>query len=97
MSPLGQGFLRRFREPEVNGARKKLLGSVDAAGSQKLLRANHAQQIALLRPNQVLAALSAGSRQISGASLSAAREIGQQRRVLIVRVGGYHEHASQDV
>ena len=46
---------------------------------------------------QILAALSSGSRQISGTSFSPAREIGQQRRVLIVRVGSYHEHASQDV
>ena len=63
-------FLRSLGEAEVDRAREELFGAVDPAGSQQLLRADHAQRIALLGANQILAAFAARERQDSRSALS---------------------------
>ena len=51
----------------------------------------------MLGSDQVLAAFAASEGKIPGAHFSATRQIGQQRRVLVVGVRGDHEHAADDV
>ena len=97
MSPFLEGFSGGLGEAEIDGAREKLLRSVDAPRRQQLLGADDAQRVALLGADQVLAALAPGERQVSGANLAAAREIGQQRRVFIIRMSGDHQHGAGDV
>src|SRR5262249_51562113 len=96
VSPLGQRFIRGLREAEIDGAREELLRPVDVTRRQKFLRAYYTQQVALFRPDQILAALSPGGRQIGGAHLAPAGEIGQQSRVFIIRMSAYHQDATQD-
>ncbi len=91
VSPFLEGFLGGLGEAEVDGAREKLLRAIDSAGCQQLLRSDHAQRIALFRADQILAALAARKREISGPDLPAAGEVGQQRGVFVVGVRGDHQ------
>ncbi len=60
--PFRYGFFGRFREAEIDGAGEKLFRPIHAASRQQLLRANHAQQVALFRTDQVLPTLAARRR-----------------------------------
>src|SRR5260370_1184741 len=96
-TPLFKRFLGRFAEPEIDRPREKLLGAVDSPGRQKFLSANHSQRVALFRANQILPALAAGEREIARPHLAATREIGQNRCVFIVRMGGDHQDTAGNV
>ena len=47
-APVFYGLFGRFREAEIIGAAKKLVGAVYAPGRQQFLRTNHAHGLALL-------------------------------------------------
>ncbi len=96
-APLLEGLFGSFGESEVDGAGKELLGSVNAPGSQQLLGPDDAQCVALLGADQILPAFAAGERQISGPHFAPTRQIGEQRGVLVVRVGRDHQHAPHHV
>ena len=84
-------------ETKIDGTREELLGPVDSSRGQQLLGADYAQRIPLLRANQILPALAPRERKISGPHFSPARQVGQQRGVLIVRMRGDHQRASNHV
>ena len=87
VSPLLQRLVGRARESEIDGAREELLGAVDLPRRQQFLRANHAELRALFGADQVLAAFAARQREIRGAHVAAAREVGQHGGALVVGVG----------
>src|SRR5438105_12170740 len=65
--PDRERLLRRFAEPEVERTREELFGAVDAARRQQLLRADDAEELAFFVADEVLAAVAARQRQITGA------------------------------
>ena len=67
------------------------------ARREQFLGANDSQFIALLGADQVLAALAAGERQIGGANVPSARQIGEQRGILVVGMRGDHHDAAEVV
>ncbi len=97
VAPFFEGFLRGFGEPEIDGAGEELLGSIDAAGGQEFLGADHAEEVALLRPNQVLAAFAACSGEISRLQFAAPRPIRQGGGVFIIWMSRDHQHAAEYV
>ena len=96
LAPDAQRLLGALRVAEVARAGEELLGAVDAARGQQLLRADEAERRPLLGADQVLAAVAAREREVGRAHLRAVGEVGEQRRVLVVGVGGDVEHAADD-
>ena len=66
-APFCERFFGRLAETEIDRAGEELLAAVDAAGFQQLLRADHAQQRALLGADQVLSAFAARRGKVAGA------------------------------
>ena len=63
-----------FEESEIDGAVMKYCsGSVNSPGCQQFLAADDPQLVALLRPDQVLAALAACERQVRCSDMPAER------------------------
>ena len=95
--PFLQRFVGGFRKAEIDGAREVLLGTVDAMLGQQFLRADHAELVALLRADQVLAAFAARQRKIRRADVTASRQIRQQRVVFVVGMRRDHHDAADVV
>jgi hypothetical protein len=89
-----QRLLGALRVPEVLRAREVLPPAVQPARGEQLLRARHAERLAELGAEQVLSAVAAGEREIGRPVSAAARQIGDDLRVLVVRVGGNVEDAA---
>jgi hypothetical protein len=94
--PDAERLLRGLRVAEVAHAREALLRPVDAARGEQLLGAHDVQELRLLAADEVLPAATARHRQVRGGRVSRVRQIGEQARVLVVRVGGDVEHAGGD-
>ncbi len=71
--------------------------AVDAPRGEQFLGADDSQFVALLGADQVLAALAASERQVSGTHVPSARQIRQQRGVLVVGMRGDHHDAAEVV
>src|SRR5678816_1339552 len=84
--PDAQSFLRRFGKTEIVGASEKLATVIDPPCGEQFLRANDAELIAQLGPDQILAAITAGEREVSGVVKRPIRPISNQARVLVVRM-----------
>ena len=85
--PDAQGLAIILGKAEVDGASEKLPASIETAGGQQFLSANHAQLFAELRAQHILSTIPAGQGQISRAITAAARQIGDELRVLVIRMG----------
>jgi len=94
--PETQRLVGALREAEVARAREKLFGAVDAPGREQLLRADEPELGALLGPDEVLAAVAAGHRQVRRAHERDVLEVRQEARVLVVGVRGDVQHAPDD-
>ena len=70
---------------------------IDAPRGEQFLCANNAELVAQLRADQILAAIAAGERKIGGIVERAVRPVGDQARVLIVRMRRNVEDAAEDV
>ena len=70
------------------------MAAVEAAGGEQFLGAGHAQFLAEFRPQHVLPAVAARQREVGGAVISPARQIGDQQGVFIVGMGGDVKHAA---
>ena len=79
---------------EVVRAREILPAPVQAPGGEQLLGAGHAQLLAELGADQVLAAVAAREREIRRPVSATAREVGDELRVLVVRMRRDVEHAA---
>jgi len=95
--PKAQRLVRGFGKTEVDGGRKKLLATVDFPRLQQFLRADEPEFDALFRPDEVLAAVPAGQRQVGGPYFPLVGQVGDQPGVLVVRVRGEVQHRAQDV
>ena len=95
MPPFRKGFPRRLRKAEVDSPCEELFGSINPSRRQQFLGANHAQQFALLGSNQVLPAFPARERQVSGPNMAPPHKVGEQRRPLVVWMGGNHQQAAR--
>ena len=91
-----QRLLGTLRVAEVDGAREELLAAVDAPRGQQLLRADDAEQLALLVAEEVLSAVAARHREIAGAHEPVVAEPGDERGVLVVGMRGDVERAADD-
>ena len=96
VSPDRQRLLGVLREAEVDGAREELLRAVDAPRGEQLLRADDAEELALLVADQVLSAVAAREREVAGAIQPLVAEVGEQRGVLVVGMRGDVERAADD-
>ena len=92
--PDTQGFLGSLRVPEVLRAGEVLLPAVQPARGEQLLRARHAERLAELGAEQVLAAVAASERKIGRPVSASAGKVSDGLRVLVVRMGGDVEHAA---
>src|SRR5256886_1211347 len=64
--PEAHRFFGRFGKPEVGCSREELLRMVDASRIEQFLRSNNAEPLAQFRTDQILAAVPACNRKISG-------------------------------
>src|SRR5712691_4008 len=96
MSPDPQRFGRVFREAEIDRASEELFAAIDAARVQQLLRAQDAEELALLVADQILSPIPSGHREIGGSVQTLVRQISDQRSVVIVGMRGYVHGAAQD-
>src|SRR5689334_11071579 len=80
--PLRERFRGCFGVAEIDGAAEELLCTVNPASGQQFLRADQAEQIALLGSDQVLPALPASERKITGAHMAPAGQICENGGVL---------------
>jgi len=83
-----------LRVAEVDRPREELLGAVEAPRAQQLVRADDAEQFAGLRPDEVLAAVAAGQREVAGPHLAAVGQPRQEGGVLVVGVGRHVQGAA---
>ena len=79
---------------EVNRAGEELPAAVQPPRREQFLRARHAQLFAKLGAEHVLSAIAAREREVGRAVVPAAREVGDELRVFIVRMRGDVEHAA---
>ena len=84
-----------LREAEVNGAGEELPAAVEAASREKLLGADHSQLFEDFRADHVLAAVAPSKGEIGCAIAAAARKVGDELGVLVVRVRRHVQHAPQ--
>ncbi len=96
VAPDRQRLLRVLGVAEVDGAGEGLLAAVDAPRRQELLRADHAEELALLVADQVLAAVAARHREVRRAQEALVAEVGDQRGVLVVGMRGDVHDAADD-
>ena len=64
--PDAHRFVSRLRKPEIDCSREKLLRMIDASGIEQFLCPNNAEPLAQFRADQILAAVPARNRKISG-------------------------------
>ena len=93
--PDPEGFAVVLGVPEIDRAGEELPAAIDAAGGEQLLGADDPQLFAEFGAEHVLSAVAARQRQIGGAVVAAAREVGDQLRVLIVGMRRDVEDAAQ--
>ena len=94
LPPDAQSLVGTLREAEVARPGEELLGAVDPARRQQLLRPDEPQRRPLLGPDQVLPAVAASDRQVGGAQQRAVGQVSEQRGVLVVGVGRDVEDAA---
>ncbi len=94
VAPDAQRLVGALRVAEVARAREELLGAVDAARREQLLRADEPEQLVLLGPDEVLPAVAARHREVARAKATPSGQPGEEARVLVVGVGGHVEHAA---
>ncbi len=81
---------------EIDRPGEELLGAVDPAGGEELLRADHAEEIALFVADEVLPAVASGEREITGAHQLLVLEPCEHGRVLVVGMRRHEEHRAHD-
>ena len=86
-APPLEGLLDAERVPEVDGARKVLLGAVQAVRGVQLLGPQHGQGVEKLGADLVLAPVAACCREQHGTVAFPLRQTRQQRVVLVVGMG----------
>ena len=97
LAPEFEGLLGGLGIAEIDGPGEELLGPVDPAGGQELLRPEEADLGPFFRADQILAAFAPGHREIGGPEAAALREIGQDGGILVVRMGADEKGAAEDV
>src|SRR5215216_2236633 len=97
MIPEAHCLFRRFRKSEIGGTREELLRMIDASRVEQFLRSNNAEPFAQFWSEQILTAVSARNREISGV---VKRTVGPERHQICVFVIGMRrdvKNASKDV
>ena len=92
--PDTQRFLVILRKPEVFRAREVLPSPIQTPRGEQFLGASYAQLLAELGTEQVLAAVAARERQIGHPVSTTARQVGDDPRVLVVRMRRDVQHAA---
>ena len=91
--PEFQRLVNALRVAEVEGAREVLVAAVEGARGEEFARADDAESFVQPRPDQVLSPFTAAERQVGGFDAHTARERREEACVLVVGVGGDHQHA----
>lgn len=86
VSPDLQGFGGGFGVAKVFGAGKELFGTIESAGLEKFMGADHAEQGALFATDQILSTASPRKREITDAKFSLSSEISEESGVFVVGV-----------
>ena len=92
--PDPQSLLVILRKPEVFRAREVLSSPIQTPRGKQFLGAGHAQLLAELGPEQVLAAVAARERQIGRPVSTTARQVGDDPRILVIRMRCDVQHAA---
>ena len=85
-----------LRNAEVERASEERDAAVDATRRERLLRANRAQRDPAFIADEVVAGLSSRQREVARLDHAAAREPGNELRVVVVGVGTDDQHARRD-
>src|SRR5262249_24796502 len=93
--PDGQRLFGVFRIAEVDGAREVLFAAVDAPRGEQLLRADHAEELALLVADEVLPTVAARHGQVAGAEEASVGDVRDEGGVLVVGMRGNVERAAE--
>ena len=80
-------------ESEIERAREVLAAAVDAARGEQLFGADHSERRAELVADQILSAVAAREREIRRLDVPRLGEIGDELRVLVIRMRADHQHA----
>jgi hypothetical protein len=96
LRPQAQGLVERACVAEVVGAGEELAAAVHRARRQQLAAAQESQPHSELRTDEVLPALAAAEREIGRLAAHAARDEGDERGVLVVRMRADHQQALVD-
>lgn len=86
--PNSEGLLGVFGKPEVNCPGEELAATIQPTCGEEFLGAENAQLLAKFGAEDILAAVSAGDREIGGTITTAPSEIGNELGILIIRVSG---------
>ena len=92
--PDSQCLLWRFGEAKVERAGEELPAAIYVSGGEEFLGSDDAELFPKLPPEDVLSAIAARQREIRRAIVPSARKIGDELRVLVVRMGCDVEHAA---
>ncbi len=93
MRPECERLLSRLGIAEIERTGEELLGAVDSAGGQQLLRPDQPQAHTELGTDQVLAALTPCQREIGRLGAGSTLQHGEQLRILVVRVRTDDQHS----
>ena len=91
--PISKGFFLRFREAEVGFSAPQLLGAEVLVGLEQFVGAHEAHRVVGVGGHGVLAAFAAGEGEERDTCAQAAREVGEQRAIFIVRMSDDEHHA----
>jgi hypothetical protein len=95
--PEAHCLFSRFRKSEIGCSREELLRMVDASGIQQFLCSNNAEPLAQFRADQILAAVPARHRKISGVVERTVRPERHQVCVFVIRMRRDVKNAAKHV
>ena len=97
VTPDAHRFVSRLRKPEIDRSREELPGVVDAPRIEQFLCSNNAEPLAQFRADQILAAVPARHRKISGVVKRTVRPERHQICVFVIRMRRDVKNAAKHV
>ena len=93
LAPLHRRLGARFGKPVVERVAEELCSAIETPCLEQFLRANHAERIEQLRPDDVLSAFAAVQRHVRDARVIPARRSRNERRILVIGMRPRVKHA----
>src|SRR5436190_16479732 len=97
VAPEAHCLFSRFRKSKVSCSREELLRMIDASGIEQFLCSDKAEPLAQFRADQILTAVSACNRKISGVVKRTVRPESHQIGVFVIGMRRDIKNAAKDV